>query len=279
MRPLLVAVLAVALAGCAATGAVSSVGRPAAATGTAGTIESSDRRLAAALLAERLAPSAEADLGVAREYARLGILDQAHTRAARALARAPRFAAAHEMMGRIWRDWGQPDTALPHVRRAIYYDPRSASAQNTLGTIFDALGQVDAARDAYRRAFALDSSAGWALSNLCYLEFRQGRFDEARQNCEAALRVSPALPEAHNNLGLAYAASGDLSGARAAFLGAGDLAAVHYNLGIVHLASGRLREASAAFEAAVKARPDFTAAKARAHEAKMRAMKADDRKR
>ena len=271
--PVVAALGAVMVGGCASTGAVLPVSRPAASS-TAGTIESTDQRLEAALLAARLAPSPEAHLHVAREYARLGILDSAHSRTAGALALNPRFADAHEIMGRIWRDWGQPAAALPHVYRALYYEPRSASAQNTLGTIFDALGRVDAAREAFQRAFSLDPGAGWALSNLCYLEFRQGHFDAARTHCEAALVAMPALPEAQNNLALTHAASGDMAGAKDAFLAVGDIAAAHYNLGIVHLASGRNDDAVRAFQAAVDARPDFTAAKSRAHEAKMRILKA-----
>ena len=270
--------LSVGLAGCATRLAAVPASRPSPGSGTAGTIESTDRRLAATVLAAKMAPSAAAHLAVAREYARLKILDAAHTETARALALAPNFAPAHEMMGRIWRDWGQPRAALPHAYRAIYLAPVSASAQNTLGTILDALGQVDAAREAYQRAFALDPGAGWALSNLCYLEFRQGRFDVARQHCEAALRVSPTLSEAQNNLGLAFAGSGDMPGAQAAFLLGGDLASAHYNIGMVHLAAGRFHAAAAAFEAAIKERPDFTAAKSRAHESKMTALTADNRK-
>jgi Flp pilus assembly protein TadD len=164
------------------------------------------------------------------------------------------------------------------VYRALHYAQRSASAHNTLGTILDALGRVDGAREAYRRAFILDPGAGWALSNLCYLEFRQGQFAEARRHCEAALRAMPALAEAHNNLGLAHAASGDLAAAKSAFLGTGDSAAAHYNLGIVHLAADHYVEAARAFEAALEARPDFTAAKSRAHEARMRLLTAGNRK-
>jgi protein O-GlcNAc transferase len=267
------------MVGCATVAGFPPVARPSPSLAIGASVESSDRRLAAALLADSLIPSAEADLGVAREYARLGILDMAHTRTARALVRRPSFADAHEMMGRIWRDWGQPEVGLPHAHRAIFYAPESASAQNTLGTILDALGRPDAAREAFRRALALDPSAGWALSNLCYLEFRLGRFDEARAHCEGALRATPALPEARNNLALAYAGAGDMAGAREAFLGAGDVAAAHYNLGIVYAASGRNDDALREFQAAIEARPDFTAAKVRAHDAKMRAMRATDWKR
>jgi protein O-GlcNAc transferase len=229
------------------------------------------------LLAERFSPSVDAHLQVAREYMRLGILDFAHKRVEKALALDPEAPDANEMMARIWRDWGQPGTALAHAHRAIHYAPGSASARNTLGTLLDRLGRVSEARSAYQQAIALDPQAGWALNNLCYLEFRQGRFGEAKEHCEAALRAIPHLAHASNNLGLAFAASGDMRGAETAFMGNGDVASAQYNLGIVHLAVRNYPEAAAAFEAAVAARPDFTAAKARAHEARMRALNGVDR--
>lgn len=265
--------------GCGAKAAATRHPLPGSASSVA-TIEGSDPRLTATLLAERLAPSASAHLQVAREYARLGILDSAERRVKRSLAREPRNAAAHELLGRIWRDWGRSDIGLGHVHRALYFAADSASAHNTLGTIFDALGRVDEARGAYRKAFELDQNAGWALSNLCHLEFRQGLFEEARRQCRAALLVMPTLVEAHNNLALSYAGSGDMGEAKQAFLAAGDASAGHYNLGIVYLASGRFAEASQAFDAAIGSRPDFTAAKTRAHEIRMRtlAVKDPDRK-
>ena len=241
-------------------------------------VESSDRRLAAALLAEAILPTAESHLQVGREYFRLGILDAAHTRTGRSLSRDPQFADAHELMARIWRDWGQPDSGLGHAHRAMAFAPRSASARNTLGTILDALGRTDEARQAYTAAIALDPGAGWALNNLCYLEFRLGRLLEARRYCEAALVVSPALRAAQNNLALAYAASGDMVEAAEAFRAAGDEAEAHYNVGIVHLAERRYAEAALAFERAIKARPAYTDAKKWAHDAHMRALTVDDRR-
>jgi Tfp pilus assembly protein PilF len=214
-------------------------------------------------------------LQVAREYFRLGILDAAHTRTARVLDREPRLASAHDMMARIWRDWGMPGIALGHAHRALFYAADSAAVLNTLGTILDALGRPDDARAAFLRSFELDSSAGWALSNLCYLEFRQGRVEAARRNCEAAVRATPTLAAAHNNLGLTHAASGELELAQEAFRAGGDEAAAQYNMGIVHLAAGRYDEAADAFARAAAARPDFNVAKTRAHQARMKALRAE----
>lgn len=270
--PTAVALGVVLLSGCAArrSGELSARGPSRASTGV--TVEASDHRLAAALLAERVSGSADSQLRVAQEYHRLGILDSAHTRLERALAREPRFAAAHEEMARVWRDWGLPESGLGYAYRAVRYDAQSASARNTLGTLLDALGRLDEARAAYEGALTLDPTAGWALNNLCYIEFRLGHFEDARRQCEAAIRVSPALGAAHNNLGLTHAASGDLLRAREAFLAAGDEATAHYNLGIVHLAHRSYLAAALEFEQAIRARPTFTSAKTRAHDARMRVL-------
>ena len=217
--------------------------------------KASDPRLAAALLADAVLPTASNDVRIAREYRRLGVLDSAYASLERALVKEPRLAEAHEGLARIWRDWGLPERGLASAYRAIHYDPASASARNTLGTLLDALGKSDDARAAYARAADLDPAAGWALSNLCYLEFRLGRLQEARSSCEAALRATPGLAAAHNNLALTHAASGDLAEAVIEFSAAGGPRAAEYNIGIVHLANGEHRLAAGAFERAISRAP------------------------
>jgi Tfp pilus assembly protein PilF len=270
------AALILALSGACAS--ASKRGVPARPTSTIGaTIEAADPRLAAALLTERAVPSAESHLQVAREYIRLGVLDVALKRAERALRIDPESSAAHETIARIWRDWGWPAAALVPAHRAVFHEPGSSSAHNTLGTVLAALGETDGARAAFTKAFALDGSAAWALSNLCYLEYREGRLTQAARHCEAAVRASPGLTAAYNNLGLTHAATGAMDQAQVAFLGGGDAATAHFNMGIVHLAQGRDSEAAASFGRALDARPDFTQAKVRAHQARMRLLHASDR--
>ena len=175
------------------------------------TIESSDPRLAAALLVEAVLPTADSHLRVAEEYRRLGILDSAHARLNRAVEKEPRLAEAHEVLARFWRDWGMPERGLGAAYRAVSYDPRSASAQNTLGTMLDALGRLGDARRAYERALQLDPTAAWALNNLCYVEFRLGPVGRGATRCEAALAACADVSSAaHNNLALTLAAAGDL---------------------------------------------------------------------
>ena len=234
------------------------------------TIEGSDKRLAAALLTQRVLPTAESDLRIAQEYRRLRILDSAHDHLVKALARGPRYAAAHEEMARLWREWGFADKALGYAYRAVYYDPQSPSAHNTLGTVLEALGRTDDARSEFVAALKLEPSSGWALNNLCALALQLGDLPVARAHCEAAVRAEPQLVAARNNLALTLAAAGQMNLAREAFLAGGDAAAAHYNVGIVHLSHGEYLAAAEAFERAIQARPTFTAAKTRAHDARMR---------
>ncbi|MQA28833.1 MAG: tetratricopeptide repeat protein [Luteitalea sp.] len=234
--------------------------------------ESVDPALAAALRLAGSHPTAGNHLRVAHEYFRLGILDTAHTHATRALLQSPRLAEAHEVLARIWRDWGLPGLGMGPALRATYFDRTSAAAENTLGTLLDALGLPGEAREAFARAVALDAGAGWALNNICFVELRLNRLVDARSHCAAALDVDPGLTAARNNLALTFVASGDAAAARQAFVAAGNPAGAAYNRGIVHLAGGEYTLAAEAFEEAIAARPTFAAAKARAHEARMLAI-------
>lgn len=240
------------------------------------TLENSNKRLAAALLFEAMVPTAASHLQVAEEYRWLDVLDAAYDSVSRALQKEPRLAEAHEALARVWRDWGLPGEALAPAYRAAHYDPGSASAQNTLGTVLEALERPDDARRAFQRALALDPKASWALNNLCYVDFRLGRLEEAQSYCAAALKLNADLVAAQNNMGLVYAAAGDFGEARRAFLAAGDEAAAEFNLGIVYLGQKNYESAAGAFERAIKARPDFTAAKVRAHTMRLRLMTGRD---
>ena len=234
------------------------------------TIESTDPRLAAALLLEAGAPTAENHIRVADEYQRLGVLDSAFRRLLLAVKKKPRMAEAHAAIARAWRNWGMPERGLSAAYRAVFFGADLADIQNTLGTVLDALGELDGARDAYQRALAINPTAAWALNNLCYLEFRLGRLAEARTLCEGSLRQAPDFAAARNNLALIFAASGDLSRARAELLRSGDQATGHYNVGMLFFARGDYAAAAQAFEEAIRVRPSFAAAKTRAHAARLR---------
>jgi len=239
------------------------------------TLESTDPALRAALLELAAVPGAEAQRRVGVEYRRLGVLDAAYEHFAAAAKTQPTDAFSHDALARIWRDWGMPNRGLDDARRAVALAPKSAAAANTLGTIFQAMGEFDEAKRWYYRATALDPNAWYAMNNLCYAQLLT-REPYAVLNCQKALEHAPDASIVQNNLALAHAASGELDNAKQWFRRAGDNATAAYNYGIVMMSTHAYREAEAAFQAALLADPQFTLAASRARQARLAALAEDN---
>jgi Flp pilus assembly protein TadD len=234
------------------------------------TLESSDPRLSAALVVLAVNPTAEAHRRVATEYRRLGVLDMAHAHLSTAAELAPDDPAVHDDLARVWRDLGCPDRGFADAARAVYLAPSSPVAANTLGTLFEASGRPDAARRWYQRAVAIDPHASYALNNLCYAAITADRSD-AVTVCRRALDETPGSQRVRNNLGLAYAARGELDKAREQFNSSADAQAGPYNMGIVYLSRRQFKKATESFDAAVRINPGFALAAERARQARLAA--------
>ena len=273
-RYLLVFVVLSAGCGLHRGGAAASVkGRPptwSKGSGFAATLEGSDERLKAALLQLAVAPTAAAHRQVAFEYRRLGVLDHAQEHFAAAVKLDSKDVVSRDGMARIWRDWGFPNLALREARRAVADAPRSAAAANTLGTVLQALGELDEAKRWYWRAVALDANAWYALNNLCYAEIMT-RQPYAITTCERAVSAAPHSAVVRNNMALAHAASGDFDGARTWFRRATDTATADYNYGIIMMSERKYRDAQEAFRQALLADPDSTLAAQRVRQARLAA--------
>jgi tetratricopeptide (TPR) repeat protein len=229
-------------------------------------LEATDRSLMTALAELARDPSAQSHRRVAQEYVRLHVLDLAHEHFTEAVLLNPTDATSYDALARIWRDWGVPQLGLGDAYRAVHYAPDSAEAANTLGTLLQSVRQMDAARHWYMRALMLEPRAWYAVNNLCYLDVLT-RQHTAVTMCQQAVAASGEQATARNNLALAYAASGDLVGAKQWFRRANDPATANYNYGIVLMALRKYAPAAMAFEAALNADPEFTLAAARARQA------------
>lgn len=224
-------------------------------------------QLTAAIAAAEASPSAPAYRVVASEYVRLGVEEMAHEYLDKAAAIEPRDSLTYQARARMWRNGGFPERALSDAHRAVYFAPLSAAAHSTLGTVLQALGRHAEARREYERAVALDPAAAYALNNLCYAWILERQPVRAIKACRAAVDQDTTLRVAWNNLGLAYASSGNIDAARAAFEAAGDRAAARYNLGVVQLARRRYADAVTAFAEAQHIRPNWRMAAVRARQA------------
>ena len=274
----LVCLAALLLTGCAAhRNGSSAPGRAPGAgpdpaprvTTFAPTIESTDERLSQALLLLASKQGADSHRRVAGEYSRLGILDMAHEHYTEAARLDPRDAGSFDALARIWRDWGMPQIGLADAYRAVRLAPESAAAANTLGTLMQSTGQLRLARQWYARAVALDPTAAYAINNFCYALIMLEQPD-AVDACRNAVKAAPRSWVARNNLGLAYAADGDLVKAREQFKQVSS-AAADYNMGILHMAMREYRDAARQFGAALNAAPQSTLIARRARAARLAA--------
>jgi len=211
---------------------------------------------------------------VADAYRRAGVLDAAFSHYSAAILLDRRDAASYDGLARVWRDLGTPARGVGDARRAIYFAPDSPEVYNTFGTLLFALGQKPEARQAFEKAVTLAPDAVYAWTNLCYTAFQSADTTSALASCRRAIDLEPGLTTAHNDLGLVYAARGELEAAAAEFALAGDDAAREFNVGIVLSASGQHAEATKAFEAARTLRPGWKSATDRAQQSRRLALQA-----
>jgi len=102
------------------------------------------------------------------------------------------------------------------------------------------------------------------LNSRAVAAFREGRTEEARGLLEQALRLAPAVPEAHNNLGMVLQSVGRRSEAREEFLRALALLPGYpealNNLGLAWSGEGNQGEAIRSFEKALASKPGYSSA-------------------
>ncbi len=90
--------------------------------------------------------------------------------------------------------------ALDFARQAIARDPRRAAAHNLLGAIHASLGETQKGRDAFRVALGLDPRDSTTYVNLGMLELSSGNRSTAAELFTEALSLDPESPAARQGL-------------------------------------------------------------------------------
>ena len=130
-----------------------------------------------------------------------------------------------------------------------------------------AAGAVEEAIAYLERSLALDPLLRHAAHNLALVHLRtaeslraQGRLHEAHEHCAAAVRASPTLAEAQNNLGTSLKDLGRVPEAQAAYRRAlelnPDFAEAHLNVGTCLLEDGQEPDAQRHFRRALELQPE-----------------------
>jgi tetratricopeptide (TPR) repeat protein len=175
------------------------------------------------------------------------------------LKRDPKFAPAHEGLGRACfqkRDFAR---AEEHLRTAVALDHTLWRAYNYLGNLHDFRREYDRAALEYVSAIAIRPDQGFLYNNLGVSYSAAGRQTEAVAAFTRAIERGQREPKVYNNLGLALARLGRDEEALEAFRAGGSEAQAYNNLGCVHLERGNHGEAVRCFEKAIALDPAFYA--------------------
>lgn len=221
----------------------------------------------------------------------LGRLSEAVNAYERGLVVAPDALEANINIGNIRMEQNAPQDALIRYERVLAVRPDLAVAWNNRGNALKELHRHDEALDSYDKALTLAPDLAEAHNNRANVlndmavVFSDGKLvdglggiednttnvrrnrallEAALASCDAALRLTPAYPDALVNranallnLNRPEAALADLDAALAL---APDKAAAHNNRANVLKELGRIEEALAAIDAALALKPDYAEA-------------------
>ena len=150
---------------------------------------------------------------------------------------------------------GRLAAAAALLQPLVAEDPGNAVFRSTYGRVLRDGGRVEAALPFYRQAAALAPTDPQVWYELATTLQQAGKLDEARTALEEALRHDPGRPQAHNALAIALASGGRLAEAHEHLLKALAVdtrdAQIWNNLGTVARGLGNADEAADAYQRAI----------------------------
>jgi tetratricopeptide (TPR) repeat protein len=175
------------------------------------------------------------------------------------LARYPRHAASHHLLGVIVGRDGDLPRARAHIAQAVALAPDWPDAHLAHGNVQQLLGDVSGAETSYRRVLELSPGAASGHYNLAVLLDRAGRKAEALYSLGRAHELDPGRADVTWDLVQRLLEAGDFesafSAAERTLACGGSSAAAHKALGLVHLWRHEPQSALEHFEGAVALAP------------------------
>jgi tetratricopeptide (TPR) repeat protein len=199
-------------------------------------------------------------LAVAMLQTSSGRAEEAEATLRRILERQPADLRAMASLLPLLEARGQVDEAIPLIRRALRLNPDSAAHHEWLGQIAESRDQLDQAAVHYARAN--QASPEWLdpLLGLGRVAVRTGRLAAAIEMFRGTVERFPRAPGAPYHLAGALELSGDLEGARDAYLEAERRgmrgAELFRRLGALAARRGDPDDARAYYERAAEGDPD-----------------------
>ncbi|HEY6002990.1 MAG TPA: tetratricopeptide repeat protein, partial [Anaeromyxobacter sp.] len=184
--------------------------------------------------------------------------EQAESACGRALARDPEAGEVRLALGNLLLLSGRYAQAEENFRRAEALPSAQIDALLGLARTYLSERRTAEAERTFDRAARLDPGYGRVHLYKGNFLLQSGRYAEAAQSYAEEIARWPEDPKAHNNLGTAYYAAGDLEKAAQAWKASLQLSttpSAYSNVGTSSFYLGRLAEAAAMYERAVELAP------------------------
>jgi tetratricopeptide (TPR) repeat protein len=188
---------------------------PSAGAGTGRLLIDLDVKFLAARCAAARAHTVESPVG-GRAASPEGVA-RAREYAEAALTVAPDSADARVMMGDVYIDARDPDSAAAEYRWALLLEPASSGGHVKLAEALRLGGDFDGAVKELRKAITIDRRSAAAYSDLGLVLRAQGRVTDALVAYGEALRLDPDASDAHNGMAITLAGVGLIAEAIAEF--------------------------------------------------------------
>ncbi|MBN2357957.1 MAG: tetratricopeptide repeat protein [Deltaproteobacteria bacterium] len=173
----------------------------------------------------------------------------------------PDDALALACRGAIYRERLLFEEAEADLKKALRLNERLAYAHSALAVLYDVSERRVEAERHHRRAVELEPQNPEYLNNLGFSLYIHGQARQAIPFFKDALRIDPNDRRAHNNLGFAYAQSGDLARAWQHFQLGGSAAEAANNLGFAYERQHNLNQAYQQYAAALRLDPTLSRAR------------------
>ncbi|MFA6092898.1 MAG: tetratricopeptide repeat protein [Elusimicrobiota bacterium] len=161
--------------------------------------------------------AAVAHAQIGRKRADQGNIDEAFRHLTRALALDADCRGALLGLSEAFLTARQPQRSVQYLSKILAKDPKDAQARFGLGVALDALDLPEDALAQYAQVLALKPRNPEARYNYGLDLLRLDRPEQALEHLRLAAQLQP-IPQVFNNLGAAFAATGDLRSAQECFL-------------------------------------------------------------
>lgn len=121
----------------------------------------------------------------------------------------PTLLEAHRSRGIVLLNTQNLEEAVQEFQAALAINKNIPDLNLYLGITYKALSEYDKAQEALLASYALNPEDTVALTELSRAFFADGRYPQAAQYAEEAIKVKPADPTLHGNLGIVYYKMGE----------------------------------------------------------------------